>query len=399
MGQNETGVRRTTGSQLRYKPTCRVCDMQMIPFYDYGLMPIANQLHSSRNEALNAKQYPLLLTHCPNCGNIQISCVVDPDILYSEYTYRSSVSKMLCDHFRDLSSAIVRECDVLAGDKILDIAGNDGAFLIEFLKEKPGIIPILVDPSSGAIADAPDDFHKFKNYWGIETASEIKMMHGRARVVVATNVVGHVDDVHQFFEAVSMAMADHGVFVVEIGHGYDLVKNCEFDSVYHEHLSYFSERALQILGRMHGLTLTKVEPISIHHGYIRAWFKKAEAPIVAGHQLTEWDFDKFSDKVENKLRYIQSKIDSMEGFSIGVTSSAKTSVILNQIDCSKLQYIVENAKPKIGKWLGGVGIEIKEFSRENVENADSAIILSRNIVPAMEQKLRENGFKGEIVSV
>lgn len=390
-------------SEFKKITKCRVCGTETTPYFDFGAMELANKLFSTREEALNAKRYPLELCRCPQCLNSQLSVVVDPKILYADYPYRSSISGPLVRHFHDLAEKVSSSID--PGDIAVDIGGNDGAFLRELSKMCPEIQPFIIDPSAGALMDAPHTIGRICTFWGSETADEFVRTHGKAKLITAMNVAAHVDDVNGFFEGVHIALADDGIFILEASSAAGLLTGCEFDSVYHEHLSYFSVKALQTLAEAHGLFLTFVDSIDIHFGCLRAVFQRPAIGRSCMVGITddileeESTYAKFRSTVLDKMISINSDIKSSEGLTIGVTASAKASVILNLIGGSPIRYIVEDSRPKIGKFMGGTGIEIVAATKESVERADTAIILSRNLVDVLTARLKELNFKGRIITV
>ena len=393
---------------------CRICGAQTIPYFDYGAMPLVNQLFDSREAAINATRYPLSLDRCPECVNSQLPVVVDPEILYANYPYRSSVSQPFRDHCQKLAEKIALEVSLTRKanrmmrvesnqtETILDIGGNDGTLLRAITSIVPGIKCVIVDPSQSALTDATFPVEKVCSFWSSQTAREFVANYGKAKVITAQNVVAHVDDVHDFFEGVSLALADDGRFVVEVPHVLRMLLDCEFDTVYHEHLSYMSLEALEYLAHRHDLAMIGAESIEqIHCGTIRVWFAKYGRvginPMKRNeHQLyADTIYRTFAKRTLERVNSVKQVIADFRGRAIGITASAKGNILLNMID-SGLEYLVDNTPAKIGKFVPGTGLEVKDFCRENVEHANFALILSRNFKDALIEKLRMMNFTGEV---
>lgn len=384
---------------------CRICGTTTKPYINYGDMPLVNQLYDTREDALNAPTYPLELYYCPECLNSQLSVVVDPDVLYSHnYPYRSSVSKPFRAHCHNLAEKIEAFVDLSPDDIVVDIAGNDGAFMREMVDVSPKIRPFIIDPSEDVLRDAKE-FKTICSFWGRETGRKFREVHGMARVIVAQNVVAHVHDLDDFFAGIAQAMRYNGVFIVEVPHALDFISNVEFDTVYHEHLSVMTVKALREMGRQYNLEMVNVEKVKIHCGTIRCWFRFGDEnhsesvnTMIALEEkiMTPGMFDTFEREARLRVFGVREKL--LEGYRhvIGVAASAKGNVLLNMVGTSKIKYLVDDTPAKIGKFSPGIELEIKKLSRDNVQGADLAIILARNFEAELTRRLHDEGFTGEV---
>ena len=387
---------------------CRVCGTETISYFSYGLMPLANRLFDTKEDAIHAERFQQKLYRCPTCYLSQLSVVVDPEILYSNYPYRSSVSGTFRNHCRRMAKQIAIEHEMEKGDIIIDIAGNDGAFIHAMMEETPWISPFIVDPSSEAMADAMPNVHTIPKFWNEVTAHSFVKNHGKATLINAQNVVAHVDDIHSFFEGIKLALSHDGIFVMEVPHVMNMLTENYFEPVYHEHLSYMSATALYMIANMHNLSLVHVEKHDIHCGTLRAFFVHADSKKIRGtvHDMLSYEahvlseeklYSNFREETQRCISDIDNKIwENPHKKLIGITASAKGNVLLNMLTSSLILYLIDQAPPKIGKFAPGVGLEIKDLTPENVSDADMAIILASNVKDEMEEKLREAGFKGEV---
>lgn len=389
---------------------CRICGTKTIPYFDFGPMPLVNQLFDTHEEAVNAPLYPLELQRCPTCYNSQLSVVVNPEILYDSYPYRSSVSRSFRDHCNALAQKLRDEIGIKPGALFVDIAGNDGAFLREVVAQIPGATACIVDPSGDALDDAPASLQKWCAFWGEPVAAEVVNQYGHADVITAQNVVAHVDFVQGFFAGVKAALKANGVFVVEVPHVLDMIQNTAFETVYHEHLSYMSLTALQMLGEGCGLRLFSAEKMDVHCGTLRAWFchvedqtrglddsvrkiKRAEERLGV-----ESVYANFAALTRVNIADAQQALEAAEGMAIGFPAAAKGNIILNMLgDAAKrLEYIIDETPAKQGRFAPGCGAFITGLSREAVEPASLAVILAQNVETELTERLRAHGFAGEV---
>lgn len=393
---------------------CRVCGGPLVEVMNFGDMPLSNGLAATQEDAINAPRFEQKLLICDSCKLGQLSLVVDPEILYKDYVYKSSVSGVFREHCAGLAESLGL-CSYPERVAVVDIAGNDGACMREVLEVMPDIRGYVVDIAQD---DEPAGYSKLKEFWNQATADRFRETHGKASAFIAQNVVGHVDDVQEFFRAVRSAITVDGVFVIEVPSFKAMVENRAFDTVYHEHVSYWSVTAMTALAGRCGFDVANVVYFpAIHCGTLRFWLRpgsgfdhasscvdmiEQEDAFFAPGWVGEFDLQLEKDviRVKTMLQMIAPYSDI-----IGVTASAKSNVFLNfvqtvnGVDPLPLGYLVDDTPEKQGKFSPGVGIEIKPFTRETVSGADVALILSRNLTGALTARLRALGFKGLVLSL
>lgn len=406
---------------MEYKQThphteCRVCGGPLTEVMDFGRMPLSNGLQPDRESALNAPRYEQRLMTCHSCKLGQLSLVVSPEVLYKDYVYKSSVSGVFREHCAGLAESLrVAAVHSMGIGSVVDIAGNDGACMREVLAVIPDARGFVVDVAQD---DAPADYVKVKDFWNTDTAAEFVRKHGYAGAFIAQNVVGHVDDIHDFFRAVRSSIDEDGLFVIEVPSFKAMIENRAFDTIYHEHVSYWSVTAMTALAGRHGFDVANVVFFpAIHCGTLRFWLRPGtgfdHAPACVDMIAQEKAFFspgwivEFNQGVDLDVARVKTMLQMIAPYSdiIGVTASAKSNVFLNfaqtvhGLDPLSLLYLVDDTPEKQGKFSPGTDLEINPMSPETVAWADVAVILSRNLTGALSARLRSLGFKGLILSL
>lgn len=406
--------------------SCRVCKYPTEKFFDFGPMPLSNNLERSKADAENAERFPLVLHRCPNCSLVQLSEVVDPERLYKYYTYRSGMSMTFKRHCMSFAEKVKERVSGYAAERglLIDIAGNDGT-LARIVADAIDCMPLVVDPAHNILPHAQANGCAIKGaFWGVETAKAImdaekqagRFIHG-AQVITATNVFAHVNDLDDFTKGVGIALANDGMFVCEFPHGLDFIDRCEFDTAYFEHLSYMTLTAFRHVMTRHMLEVFDVEKVDIHGGSLRVWVghmfkrmprKSVEEIIDSEKSMFHSEpFTRFARTADARIR------DAAEWFKtakaqgkkvVGFGASAKGNILLNcvkKLDETLLpDYILDETPEKIGRFSPGTGLEIKSLERTALERfagIDAVIILAWNFRDEMTAKLRALGFTGDII--
>lgn len=379
----------------RVREDCRVCGSRELSRYlDLGLKPLPNRLPNTAAEARAQDRYPLQVMFCPACGQSQLSMVVDPRVMYSYYTYRSSISKTFQRHCRDMAADLAGRMAIRPSDLVVDIAGNDGTLLLAFA-EVLSIRSLNVDPAANIAAISRGRGVPVINaFWSEEVAHRVVAEQGQARIITATNVFAHVDDVRAFLRGVKICLAPDGMFVVEFPYLVDLIRRREYDTVYFEHLSYFMVNPIRRLIASEGLQLRRVTRQAIHGGTIRLEIGHAggtEDPSVAEMAAAESaegfldleTYRRWGRQIWDLIRDIRSNLVDLKrkGARIAAfAASAKGNTLLNAAAMSTdiVDYIVDDTPEKIGKYSPGNGIPIVSRSVLEAEPSDYLLILSWN---------------------
>lgn len=384
------------------RTTCRICGAtDLIPYLDLGTMPLANAIRDP-NDMTPEFRAPLAVLFCPHCALSQLSVVVPPERMFSYYVYRSEISQTWCAHCVACVDEAVVEAGLKESDLVVDIGSNDGTLLSAF--HQRGFRTVGVDParnlSESASRKGSDVLCEF---WSAKAAEHLVAAHGKPALITATNVLAHVDDLDDFFSGVGIALGDNGVFVVEVPYMGDLVEKSEFDTIYHEHLSYFLVAPLLTLAARHGFQASYARRIPIHGGGLRLYFRKgvAQEPVQSVRALLAFEqdaglhlirpYERFARQVKSiqhdlaeTLRHLKTRGRRMAAYG----ASAKGATLLNSIGANSdlIEYIVDDTPEKQGKTAPGTGIPIVPASYLASHRPDDLVILAWNFVDEILDK-------------
>lgn len=263
---------------MTFKPAvaCRSCaGTALTPVVDLGTQPLANAYRRPADTRPEPR-YPLGLLLCDRCALVQLTGSVDPRVMFDDYPYFSSYSATMVAAMRELAGRVSAERALGPGDLVVDIGSNDG-YLLRHYREL-GVRVLGIDPARNITTTAVEaGIPTLVAYFGTAAATEARTAHGPAEVIHANNVMAHVPDVNDFTAGLARLLADDGVILVESPYVVDLVTGCEFDTIYHEHVFYYSMTSMTTLLRRHGLTVTGVEHLPIHGGTLRYTIRRAAA--------------------------------------------------------------------------------------------------------------------------
>lgn len=375
---------------------CRACDSPNLSEYlDLGLMPLVNQLEATKEKALAVDRFPLEVLFCNNCGLSQLSYVVDPALMFGNYPYRSGISQTFVKHCDFLADYYYKTFNLKDTDYVMDIASNDGTLLKSF--KAKGLNVLGIEPASNLAQIANDEqIETIGSFWNEILAENIKTNYGEMKLIFGTNIFAHVHDVVGFLKSAKKCLAEDGRIVLEFPYLMNLIRGNAFDTIYHEHLSYFTVKPLQILAEKCGLIISDIIEDSVHCGSIRIEFALQKDRKYQGNRIKLFQgvekidgygdfafYKKWGDHRNDLIVDIKEKLHSLkaEGHSIAAFgAAAKGNVLLNAIgaDSNLINYIVDDTPEKIGKFAPVTGIPIVD-RRELVDNpTDYLLILPWN---------------------
>jgi hypothetical protein len=392
---------------------CQVCGhAPLSKVLSLGYMPPVNQMVAVGEVPRQQPWFPTDLMHCAECELVQLGLAVDPVIIFPpEYPYTSGTTKLLRDNFAELYCEASGMLKLAAQDLVIDIGSNDGTLLSNFKKHRIlGIEPTEV----GKIADGRG-VPTLMRYFAPAVAAEVKREHGPARVVTAANCFAHIEDVHSIVQGILDLLAPDGVFISESHYLIGLLDRLQYDTVYHEHLRYYSLTSLANLLSMHGLEVFHARAIPTHGGSIRvyaarqgAWpVDESVAKMLAAEPRGEAMLARLkrfrNDVMLSKLRLLAMIRELKEqGARIcGISAPSRASTLVNYLglDEAIIDYVCEIAGSlKIGKCMPGTSIPVVEESRLFSDQPDCAVIFSWHIADELAPNLRAKGYRGKLVT-
>lgn len=262
---------------VKSETCCRSCGHEGLEFVlSLGRTPLADRLLTEEMLARHEPVYALTAHFCPQCSLLQLGETVEPDELFcQDYPYYSSFSDALLEHSRANAEELIERCGLGAGSLVVELASNDGYLLKNFAAKG---VPVLgIDPAEGPAKVAQQaGIETMITFFTQDLARQLAGEDRRADVILANNVLAHVPDTNGFVAGMHTLLKDEGVAVIEVPYLRDLIENCEFDTMYHEHLCYFSVTALDHLFRRNGLYLNDIRRLSIHGGSLRLFVNRVE---------------------------------------------------------------------------------------------------------------------------
>lgn len=357
--------------------------------------------------------FPAELLRCPQCHLVQLGYTADPAVIFPpEYPYRSGTTRILRDNFADLS----RKVDAILPLKdkfVVDVGSNDGTLLKNFASA--GARVLGVEPSLMAKFAEEDGIPTLMRFFGTEAALEVKKDHGQADIITAANVFAHIPDVNSILESIADLLTPDGIFISESHYFLDLIKTLQYDTIYHEHLRYYSLHSLSFLLKAHGFHVFRAERIPTHGGSIRVYASRSpkyvadasgdallKEEVEAGLTGTEW-VGPFKKRIEQSKLALYELIAPLkrEGksiYAIGAPSRASTLVHYVGIDDGMIDCVLEiQGSKKLDKYMPGTNIPVLDEGKLYSEQPAYALLLSWHIADELIQNLRKKGYKGDFI--
>jgi hypothetical protein len=391
---------------------CQVCDsadLETVMFIGY--LPPVNAMPAIGSRPAEQPAYPAEVLRCAKCQLVQIGLIVDPAILFPPtYPYTSGTTKILRENFAELSTEVARLYPLKPTDLIVDIGSNDGTLLSNFTKSCRvyGIEP--TNAGKLAIERGIATHISFFNRAAVKVALAAQ---GKARIVTATNVFAHIEDIHEIVDCILELLDQDGIFISESHYLLPLVETLQYDTIYHEHLRYYSVTALKYLLEMHGLEVIHARPIPTHGGSIRVYAaRKGQYPMretVAAtlasesRELTESKLKAFKTNVVNSKLALYALLRDIKRqghrvYGVGAPSRASTLINYVGLDDGIIDCVLEiKGSYKIGKYVPGTMIPVVDEGRLFADQPEYAMLLSWHIADELIPKLAARGFKGKFI--
>lgn len=359
-------------------------------------MPLANALLTRDQLDVAQPEYPLDLVVCPACSLVQITETVPPEELFREYLYFSSYSDSFVSHARELAHRLIRERSLGAGSLVVEVGSNDG-YLLQHYRERG--VPVLgIEPAANVaeVARREQGIPTIGEFFGPALADSLVQDGRSADVVHINNVLAHVSDLAGVVAGLARILKDTGVVSIEVPYLGDMIERCEFDTIYHEHLCYFSLTALSRLFCEHGLDVCDVERLDVHGGSLRVFASRRGAMPVAGAVdaliAEEAAWGVFGDgvyrafaarvlDVRAQLRELFANIRTRGGTIAGYGAAAKGTVLLNYLkpEPGTIAYVVDRSPHKQNRFVPGVRLPIHAPSRLLEDRPSHLLLLAWNL--------------------
>lgn len=392
--------------------TCRSCGgKNIVEFFDLGVQPFANSLLKSPDE--KEKSYPLSLSFCPDCSLVQLNHTADPAELFSNYVWVTATSSTAQEHARRFCQEALSRAGGLKNSYVLEAASNDGTFLKPFIEK--GIKVLGVDPAKNIAEKAAADGIPTKNrFFGEEAAREIIAESGRAGIVIARNVLPHVANLHDFVEGLRLCLAEDGLLAIEFHYARVIYDGLHYDSIYHEHLCYYTLKSLESLLNKHHLFVKDVSESPISGGSLIVYAghgKGKETAAVQEYRSSEqasgvtdlgrWqDFARRAYKHREKMLKMLTDVTQKSGAVVGYGASARSSTLLNFCGIGKqfVSIIADQNSLKQGLYTAGTHIPIVSPEQAMKTNPECVLILAWNFADEITGILRDKfSYRGQCI--
>lgn len=382
-------------------------------FLALGPAPLANAFLRSPDEFAAERTYPLDVCFCRDCHLVQTPDVIDPEELFRDYVYVTGTSTTMAAHNRDYARTVVELLSLTEADRVIEIASNDGSLLRCF--QTHGVKALGIEPARNIAAQArAAGVETLDIFFCAQAARDVRQSHGTARAVVANNVLAHVDDPVDFLRGGSSLLAEDGLFVAEVPYLGSLLERLEYDTIYHEHLCYFSITSLLRACEAVGLSVIRVDHMPVHGGSLRIY-----AGLTATHGghnaqvLAEADqerelgldrldtYQKFADDVAAHRTKLTDRLHALRNSGATIAAygaPAKGNTLLNYcgIDTALIDFTVDKNEQKVGRFTPGAHIPVLPVETIVERQPDYVMILAWNFaeeIMSQQQTYRDHGGK------
>jgi SAM-dependent methyltransferase len=367
-----------------------------VPFLDLGCTPLANSYLRPAQVEMKEETFPLAIAYCGKCYLVQLTCRVPPDTLFAEYPYFSSYSDSFIKHIEAMAATYIDRFDLGHSSKVLEIVSNDG-YLLRFFQQLQ--IPVLgVEPARDIAAEARSrGIPTLERFFGLNVVSEVRREFGSADIVIGNNVLAHVPAINDFLCAVKACLKDGGVEVFEFPDLKDLLDKTEFDTIYHEHVFYYSLSSLDVLASRTDLDIFDVEHHTVHGGSLRVYFQhrgtrprtervEQQLQAEAADGLTNAErYRTFAAQVRHVKAELLHLLESQKRSGkriVAYGAPAKGNTLLNYCGIGRdlLEFTVDRSPHKQGLLLPGSRLAVRAPDTLVDVRPDYVLVLAWNMI-------------------
>ena len=390
---------------------CIVCSSDDVQeFLNLGRMALANNFLTKEELSKPEPKYPLRVGFCHNCGHVQLMEHVPPSVMFENYLYISSMSDTLKQHLHDLAQVVTERYHLGLDDLVIDIGSNDGTLLSGFRHH--GVNTLGVDPAKN-LAELANKVgvETYTAFFGLKTAEQIVERYGKASAITATNTFPHIPDLADFLRGIDTVLASDGVLVIEMHYLVDLLEQGAFDTIYHEHVSYWTLGPMIYLFNKYGMHVVDVERLPLHHGQLRVFVHRKGhcemQPSVAGilemersrgiNQFETYEqLAQSAERIKRDLRRIISDLLAQGKRVVGYGAPAKGNTLLGflEIGPEMIEYIADRSPLKQGRYTPGTHIPIVAPERLFEDKPDYVLLLAWNFADEIMEQQAEYRRRG-----
>lgn len=391
------------------RETCRACGgLSLEPIVSLGPQPLANAFPAHTSEFASEARYPLDVVFCTDCALVQIVDVIDPAVLFGHYLYVTGTSDTIAEHNRRYARAVRDMLALDERDLVVEIASNDGSLLSCF--RDLGVRTLGVEPAANIAEGArARGIETVSAFFDAELATHLRGSAGVARAVLANNVLAHVDDPGDFLRGCGALIGEGGLVVVEVPYAGEMLSRLEYDTIYHEHLSYFALGPLSRLAAGAGLCIRRVEHVPVHGGSIRVFFglgsedsSEVREALARERRGRLTSCDAWRQFGRDAARHAEETHALLEGLRRaghrlgGYGAPAKGNTLLNfsRIGPELLPFTVDRNPLKVGRYTPGAHIPVRPVEALEAERPDVVLILAWNFADEIVRQQSAHAARG-----
>ncbi len=393
--------------------SCRFCkSKQLFPVIDLGSMPLAGGFLRSEEDFAKENKYPLMLYFCASCYLLQTNVVINREILFKNYFYYSSAISTLVDHFEKTAEELADMHSLKEKKKLLEIGCNDGAFLSA--ANKKGFTVVGIDPAENVVRKIEKKFPVVNDYFTEKAATKIKKQFGLFDVIFSSNTLAHIEDMHDVVKGIKKILTTDGMLVFEVHYVGKLLKEMQYDMMYHEHQYYYSLHALQNLFSLFDMTVFDVKQIPIHAGSIRVYVQKKQGKEKVTSRVSSLLAQERKDgltkaktficfgndiqKTKKDLINLLITLKKQRKKIVGYGASGRGTIIMNYCGLDKryIDYVLDDAPAKQDAYMPGTHTKIISSDFLYTDKPDYVVLFAWSFVDEIKKKHKQflkNGGK------